>query len=135
MARRHLTGIALTLGGIALFYWATLPPTSVVLDGSCRVADMRSRISEALYGDTFWRAQQAAVAAALQREAQLPAAIARAAQDSQMNRREERMSRLSNREEGEDSNAADQAAAQRERMQRMAWLALCQGVIIQRLHR
>lgn len=118
---------------LAIVYWLTLPPNSLVLDESCQVPEIRLQLSEILYGKSFWEAQKAALAEAVRVEFSLRAASERGhdSDESERSSIEQKMTRLSDRDQGGDQQAA--ALIQRKRIARLGWLNRCQQVIEQNL--
>ena len=123
------------ISALGALYWLTMPPDDLVLDGSCQLSELPDRLSESLYGKTFWKGQQAALAEALRSELDLRARNEQRQDqpDEGRSRIDRQMSRLSERDISGDQQAA--AQAQREQIARMAWLSRCQQVIEQNLAR
>jgi hypothetical protein len=122
--------------GAAVFYWLTLPPSRLTLNNACEPAEIMARTSAALHGASFWRAQDAALADALQLLAARPAADdrARETQKGSMSAIESRMTRLSSNEaETPALQEQTEAREQRERLEQMGWLSRCRDDIARRL--
>lgn len=125
-------GAVLVVGLVA---WITLPPSRVALDAQCRPDGLAATLSAAIYGNTFWRAQQSALADEIQLLNGLPAADLRAREQQQAGAIEKKMDRLSNQEAASDAAVQEKALAEEQhvRMERMALLVRCQEPVAQHL--
>lgn len=121
------------ISALLAVYGLTLPPDYIILDDSCALTDLQGRMSAAIYGDRFWKAQQDAVARAFRDELDLRAGAEK--RRDQMNEQfsgiDRQMNRLSNQDVTGDADAA--LKAQKAEIGRMAWLSRCQQVIGQKL--
>lgn len=122
--------LLLLASGIALVYWATKPVDRISFDRSCNLIDLQPKISEMLYGDSFWRVQLAAADEALVWLQRAPAADARDKDQQSRNSVEERMTRLSDRQATTpEAQEEVRQREQKERYDQMAWLTSCDTMI------
>ncbi|EME68277.1 hypothetical protein H261_19244 [Paramagnetospirillum caucaseum] len=140
MIKLRLRDMVLAGAGLVFLGWAVLPPSSLALDESCVPHGGPPSLSAALFPETFWERQLAAV---LEERDDLLARPARRARiDAQIRSEasaiEGRMDRL-NREQGRIDDRAEKErhdmAEQSARLKRVAWLMGCEGEIRQRLAR
>ncbi|WP_173980339.1 hypothetical protein [Magnetospirillum sp. UT-4] len=111
------------VASVAVAIWAALPPGDVALDDDCRPADPVAQFSAVVTGGWFWSRQ---VTALEEEQGHLLALVGRGPQHLGT-RLEERLSRLAEREAtaSQGDQAEREAAAQRYRTRRMAWLGAC----------
>ncbi|CAA7612208.1 hypothetical protein [Magnetospirillum sp. SS-4] len=141
MFRIRARDMLILAGGAALFFWAVLPPDKVALDESCQPSGGPAAFSAAIYGDSFWKAQLAAVTRERDDLLTQPARRARADMELEREMREnpsleERMMRLSreqNRVDDRVEKERREAAAQSARLKRVAWLMQCEAEIAWKL--
>jgi hypothetical protein len=116
----------------ALVVWATLPPDQVSLGKACEPATLRARLSRLIYGDTFWRAQLAALTA--ERD-HLLMRMAHPEEDENGPPLENKMMRLAegdhNVDPAEQQRQAEETRARRQ--ERLAILMACQIQVERRL--
>lgn len=137
MARRWVSAAVIGLAGAGSLYWATLPPGEVAFDAACRPDSGPPALAAWLHGDDFWRAQLAAAAVERDRLLAQPGRRARIAEEEkhETSSIEARMSRLSRDDDGtsRDDRQRREAAEQRHRLERLAWIMGCEATIRHRL--
>ena len=145
MADTRLRDALVLAGGLALFFWATLPPDKVAFNDDCDAVGGPASFSAAIYRRSFWRAQLDAAVA--ERNDLLTQPARRARNEDEEKRearenpaREEKMMRLSREQEQQEADASDaykreqhEAALQSARLKRIAMLMRCEAVIADRL--
>ncbi len=134
---QHTLKLAVAVCGVGFCYWLIMPPHDLALDSMCQLTGTQARLSEALYGPSFWEAQNDAVDRELALLQSLSLTADKDNEDAKaaMSPTESRMTRLSS---GESSGSADeqaeaQAREQRERFEQMGHLAVCRAVIAKHL--
>lgn len=152
LARRHprLTKAAVAFSAcLGLAVWASYPPKELAIDNACMPDGFWTAVSEAAYGDKFWRRQIQAVNHGLQWLEREPKviAVANAKIDSQLQKSnaflEEQYRRfpqlaptpaqqyafqlreLADKVENEEMLAASERAAEASRARRIDWLIRC----------
>lgn len=128
-------------GGLAVFFWATLPPHKVAFNGDCEPAGGPATFSAFIYRESFWQAQLEAAVAERTDLLTQPARRARAAAELERETREnpaleEKMMRLSRDQDRIDDKyqrEQHEAALQSARLKRIAVLMQCEAVIAQKL--
>lgn len=134
MAKSQLWNVLLLVLGLFLVYWTTKPDDHIAFDRACNVVGMRAQLSEAIYGDAFWRLQLSAADELISWLQRAPAAAQREKDSREHNLFEERMTRLSDSKASTpEEQAAEQARLQKERFDQIAWLTSCDAMIRMRL--
>ena len=131
LARRRRRNKWLMAGMAVWAIWASLPPDEIAFDADCHPQSGPAAISAFVYGKWFWRRQMVALVAETNRLLALPGQ--REAADAEERRKvDDRMNHLN---KGDIRNAAPDEREHREEMEqahrlnRLAWLAQCQGAI------
>ncbi len=116
----------------ALVIWATLPPDQVSLGATCQPATLRARVSRLIYGDTFWRAQLAAIN---DERDHLLMRMAHPEEDEDTPALEGKMMHLADRSQNADPDARERQAEQtrKRRQDRITALMACQIQVEQHL--
>jgi hypothetical protein len=137
MARQWVGMAVFGLAGVGALYWATLPPDEVAFDAACLPHSGPSALAARLHPDDFWQAQLAAAAVERDRLLAQPGRRARIAEEEkhETSAVEARMSRLTREDDGasRDERQRREAAEQRHRLERLAWLMGCEATIRRRL--
>lgn len=141
MANIRLRDALVLAGGLALFFWATLPPDKVAFNDDCEPAGGPAAFSAWIYRGSFWQSQLEAAVAERTDLLTQPARRARAAAEAEREAREnpaleERMMRLSREQSRIDDRyqrEQHEAALQSARLKRIAILLHCEAVIAQKL--
>ncbi|TAN59398.1 MAG: hypothetical protein EPN20_15150 [Magnetospirillum sp.] len=141
MANTRLRDALVLAGGLALFFWATLPPDKVSFNDDCEPAGGPAAFSAWIYRGSFWQSQLEAAVAERTDLLSQPARRARAAAEAEREAREnpaleERMMRLSREQSRIDDRyqrEQHEAALQSARLKRIAILLHCEAVIAQKL--
>ena len=116
----------------ALVIWATLPPHQVSLGATCQPATLRARLSRLFYGQSFWRAQLAAID---DERNHLLMRMAHPEEDEDSPALETKMMHLADRDRNADPAARQQQADQtrKRRQDRISALLACRIQVQQRL--
>jgi hypothetical protein len=129
---KGLSRLSIAIIFVALLYWITLPPAAVALDSSCGIAGMDAKLSELVYGRTFWQSQLKAIDASIAGLSVVPDAP-----DSSKDIRnaiEAKMSRLSDQAaEGTTASGSESYDQQKARFARIALLARCRATVADHL--
>lgn len=141
MAGIWMKDVLVLAGGLALFFWATLPSDKVTIDEACEPVGGPAAFSAFIYGKSFWRSQLDAVVSERNDLLTQPARRARNQEEAEREAREnpaleEKMMRLSreqNRVDDRVEKERREAAIQSARLRRVAWLMACEGIISQKL--
>ena len=141
MAGLRMRDALILAGGLAIFFWATLPPDQVALNEACEPAGGPAVFSAKIYPGSFWRSQLDAVINERNDLLTQPARRARNQAEIEREMREnpaleEKMMRLS-REQGRIDDRIEkerhEAALQSARLKKVTWLMQCEAEITQRL--
>jgi hypothetical protein len=121
--------------GLGIMVWATLPPSQIVLDDSCRPQGGPPTLSAALYPGLFWSGQLDALVAERNDLLAQPARRERIEAETAIlaGGIETRMSRLS-RDEADDLAEKERRAAETQSalLRRINWVMHCESEIRQR---
>lgn len=141
MANTRVRDALILTGGLALFFWATLPPNKVAFDEQCEPAGGPAAFSAFIYRDSFWQSQLDAAIA--ERDDLLTQPARRARNEAEIQREarenpalEEKMMRLSREQSRIDDRyekERHEAALQSARLKRVALLMACETVIAEKL--
>ena len=116
------------MGGLAFFYWATLPPHTIAFDQACRIHGAQAEVSAWLHGKSYWRKQIKAAQKSLEWYAAQPAAEARLREqeevESSQSGIESRMTHLSQSVQPPDTPDGE-AIRQHDRLEKIGWLSRC----------
>ena len=141
MANTRLRDALILAGGLAVFFWATLPPSKVAFDDQCEPAGGPATFSAMIYRGSFWQSQLDAAIAERNDLLAQPARRARNQAEAEREAREnpameERMMRLSRDQERIDDRyerERHEAALQSARLKRIALLMACETQISQKI--
>ena len=141
MANTRLRDALILAGGLAVFFWATLPPGKVAFNDQCMPAGGPAVFSAMIYRGSFWQAQLDAAIAERNDLLTQPARRARNQDEAEREAREnpaleERMMRLSRDQERIDDRyerERHEAALQSARLKRIAVLMACETEISQKI--
>ena len=141
MTNPRIRDALILAGGLAVFFWATLPPDKVAFDDKCEPAGGPASFSAMIYRNSFWQSQLDAAVAERNDLLTQPARRARNQEEVAREAREnpaleERMMRLSRDQERIDDRyerERHEAALQSARLKRIALLMACETTISQKI--
>ncbi|CAA7611515.1 conserved hypothetical protein [Magnetospirillum sp. LM-5] len=122
------------LGGLAaVLVWAASVPDEIAVDKNCQPLGT-AHVAALVHGGDFWQAQQRLLAAERDRLLALPAKLdlAKEAQEKERSALDAHLNRLSRG--GAEQEERDQAAAQRYRAERLAWMLQCEAKARERMN-
>jgi hypothetical protein len=131
LSPRSVLMISLAGLGAVLVWAASVPDQIAVTPKDCQPQGT-AHVAALVHGGDFWRAQQLLLAAERDRLLALPAKLdlAKEAQEKERSALDAHLNRLSRG--GADQEERDQAAAQRYRAERLAWIMRCEAAARER---
>jgi len=123
------TGLAVILIA-GLSYWLTVPNETLAVGPDCEIVTMEDRVAAAFHPQDFWQTQLIALREAREDQEALQAKAgygSPSASDKIETPIERRMDRLSQRTE------AEARSAQQARVDSIAWMTKCEGIVADRL--